>query len=371
MSGPAVLIVGGSGLAGGYIASALLDSPEASVVLGARDARRLERAAAELASKYGTDRIATVVVDASDPDSLKRAAVGAQLVVLAAQAKQHGAAIGRAALDAGADVIDITLSTGEHHPMGPLRAEAAAAGHCLVTDAGLVPGLPSLLVRLAAGRLDRLDTAFVGITSSNKDGWPDNTVAELVADLAHPPTFVWRDGAWRRSRLLGMADRRKFDFGPGWGKRTCGPVLVEEMRELPGLFPSLQQAGTFIANNAFVDSVALPVAMILTRLAPRRGQRPATRLVGWGMRRFARAPFGGVLKVEASGERSGAPKDISVTVSHPNEYQATGLVLAAFVAQWVDGPATPARTPGLHPMGTIVEPERFMQDLAASGFIVS
>jgi Saccharopine dehydrogenase NADP binding domain len=370
VTGPGVLIVGGSGLAGGYVACALLDNPEVSVVLGARDAARLEQAAAALAPQYGTDRVSTVVLDAADPDSLKRAAAGTELVVLAAQAKQYGAAIGEAALDAGADVIDITLSSGGHHPMESLRQAAEESGRCLVTDAGLFPGLPSFLVRLAAGRLDRLGTAFVAATTSNGAGWPDETVAEIIEEIAHPPVFVWREGAWQRSRLVGMADRRKFDFGPEWGRRTCAPFFLEEMRDLPKLFPSLQQAGTFHASNAFVDSVALPLAMIVMRVAPGRGHRPASRLVNWGMRRFARPPFGAALKVDATGERDGASTEVSLMVSHPNEYEATGLAVAAFVSQWCDGPGTPARTPGLHPMGMIVEPERFARELTDRGFAV-
>jgi saccharopine dehydrogenase-like NADP-dependent oxidoreductase len=370
MAGPAVLILGGSGLAGGYIASAVLDSPDTSVVLGARDQGRLERAAAHLTPRYDSDRVSTRVVDAADSDSLKRAVDGADIVVLAAQAKQHGEKIGRAALDAGADVVDITLSS-EHPPMEELRARAESSGRCLITDAGLYPGLPSFLVRLAGSRLDRLDTAYVGATSSNKEGWPEATVAELVADIAHPPTFVWRDGAWRRSRMMGMADRRKFDFGPGWGRRTCSPIFLEEMRDVSKPFPSLQRAGTFISSNGFVDSVALPLAMVMMRLAPRRGHRPATRLVGWGMRRFARAPFGCVMKVDVSGQLDGALAERAVTMSHPNEYQATGLVVGAFIDQWTDGPGAPARTPGLHAMGTVVEPEQFARDLAARGVEVT
>jgi saccharopine dehydrogenase (NAD+, L-lysine-forming) len=338
--------------------------------LGARDEERLKEAAAKLALGYGTERVSTAVVDASDADSLKQAAAGADLVVLAAHAKQHGAAIGRAALDAGADVIDITMSSGERHPMEGLRVEAEQSGRCLVTDAGMAPGLPSFLVRLAGGRLDRLDTAFVGGTSSNKDGWPQDTVAELVEDIAHPPVFVWREGAWRRSRLMGIADRRKFDFGPEWGTRTCSPLFFEEMGDLPQVYPSLREAGSFAAFNGFADSVALPLAMIAMRVAPQRGHRPAARLVGWAIRHFARPPFGAVLKVEASGERNGAPTELSVVVSHPSEYQATGLVVAAFVAQWSDGPSTPARTPGRHPMGMLVEPERFARDLATRGFAI-
>ena len=366
-----VLILGGSGLAGGYIASALLDRPEVSVVLGARNEHRLNQAKNELAARYDGERVSTVVVDAADAASLKAGTVGVDLVVLAAQAKQHGAAIGRAALDAGADVIDITMRSGEHHTMEGLRAEAEASGRCLITDAGVFPGLPSLLVRLVGGRLDRLDTAFVGGTSSNKDGWPENTVSELVDEIGHPPAYVWREGAWRRSRLVGVADRRKFDFGPEWGHRTCSPFFVEEMRDLPILFPSLREAGTFIASNAFVDSIALPLAMIAMRVAPRTGHRPASQLVGWGMRRFSRPPFGAVLKVEATGERNGEATNLSATVSHPSEYQATGLVVGAVFSQWADGPDSPARKPGMHPMGTVVDPERFMLDLAARGFLVT
>ena len=364
------MILGGSGQAGGYIASALLDDPSTSVVLGARNRDRLDEAAARLSARHEADRIATIAVDASDPHSLKRAVDGADLVILAAQAKQFGAAIGRAALDAGADVIDITMTPG-NHPMKPLAADAVASGRCLITDAGLVPGLPSWLVCLADGRLDRLDSAFVGVATSNNEAWPAETIAEIVADLADPPTFVWRDGAWRRSRFMGMADRREFDFGSEWGKRKCGPVLVEEMRELPARIPSLKEAGVFMGNNAFTDSVGLPIGVLLMKLAPRRGHRPAARLVGWGMRRFARAPFGGVVKLEAGGERGGKAESVSVTISHPNEYEATGLVVAAYASQWRDGPNARARTPGVHPMGTVVEPERFMQDLVARGFTVS
>jgi hypothetical protein len=365
MTNPQVLILGGSGLAGGYIASALLDSPDISVRLGARNEQRLGDAAAKLAAGFGADRVSTVIVDAADPDSLKGAMTGVDLVVVAAQAKQHGAAIGRAALDAGADVIDISMSSGPHHPMGVLADEAAVSGRCLVTDAGAYPGLPSFLVRLAGGRLD---TAFVGASASNADGWPPDTVAEMVDDIAHPPMLVWRNGSWQKSRRLGMADRRKFDFGPGWGTRTCSPFFVEEMRDLPTLFPSLREAGTFTAINAFVDSVALPVAIVAMKLAPRRGHRPASRLVGWGLRRFARPPFGAVLKVEASGDRNGQPAEVSVTISHRNEYEATGVVVSALISQWSDGEGAPALMPGVHPMGMIVEPERFLRDLTARGF---
>src|SRR3954451_13479638 len=146
MAGPRLLIVGGSGLAGGYIASAVLDSTDASVVLAARDEARLREATARL-ERQSAERISTTLLDASEPESLKRAFDGVDAVIVAAQANRFGAGIARAALDAAADVIDITYAPGVEHPMQPLQAEAEASKRCLVTDAGLLPGLAAFLVR--------------------------------------------------------------------------------------------------------------------------------------------------------------------------------------------------------------------------------
>lgn len=369
MGGCTVLILGGSGRAGGNIASALLASPDVFVVLAGRSAASLDRAATELASKHRTERVATTVVDAADPASLARAVEGAAIVVLAAHVKAYGAVVARAALAAGADLIDITPSS-ELHSMAPLRAEAEALGRCVVTDAGGWPGLPSFLMRLAGGRLDRLETAFVGGAVSNPQGWPPNTVAEVVDEIPHLEALLWRDGSWRRRPAAGAADGRSFDFGPEWGRRRCFLQFGEELRGIPELFPSLRAAGGFFSLNRFVDLVAFPVALVAMKLAPRMARGPASRLVGWGMRRFARPPFGAIFVVEATGERDGTPSEVRVSISHTNEYEATGLVVATYLSQWADPTCPSARTPGMHPMGLIVEPEPFLLSLASRGFRV-
>jgi saccharopine dehydrogenase (NAD+, L-lysine-forming) len=362
-----VLIVGGSGLAGGRIASALLDSPDVSVVLGARSAAPLQRAAAELASKHNADRLSTTVVDATDPASLTRAIDGSQIVVIAAHVKEFGAVVAEAAITAGADVVSINASR-TPHPMEPLRADAERSGRCLVTDAGMSPGLPAFLMRLAAGRLDRLETVFVGGAVSNPNGWPPDTTTEIVEELPHLEPLLWRDGSWQRRPVGGALDGRPFDLGPAWGRRRCSLLFAEELRDIPPLFPSLREAANFGSVNRFVDSVALPTALMTMKVAPNRVREPASRLLRWGMRRFARPPFGAILVVEATGEVDGAPSRIRVSVSHEDEYTATGLVVAAYISQWADPQCPSARTPGLHPMGLIVEPESFLQQLAKRGF---
>jgi hypothetical protein len=366
-NGLKVLILGGSGLAGGHIACALLASPDISVVLGARGAAPLDRAAAALASKHSTDRISTTVLDATDPASLAPAVDGADIVVMAAHVKEYGAVVAQTALAAGADVVSINTSH-RPHSMEPLRAQAERLGRCLVTDAGLSPGLPPFLMRLAGGRLDRMETVFVGGAVSNPNGWPPDTLIEVVDELPHLEPLLWRDGSWQRRRAAGAGDARSFDLGPQWGRRHCSLLFTEELRDIPPLFPSLREAGGFGSINRFVDLVALPAAFMAMKLAPKKGRRPASRLLGWGMRRFARPPFGAILVVEATGEIDGTPSRVRVSISHKDEYEATGLVVATYVSQWADPTLPSARTPGLHPMGLIVEPEPFLQGLASRNF---
>jgi hypothetical protein len=366
-AGLSVLILGGSGLAGGHIASALLASPGISIVLGARGAAALDRAAADLASKHGADRISTTVVDATKPASLARAMDTAKIVVMAAHVKEYGAVVAQTAINAGADVVSINASR-TPHPMEPLRANAEALGRCLVTDAGLSPGLPPFLMRLAGGRLNRMETVFVGGAVSNPKGWPADTLTEVVEEIPHLEPLLWRDGSWRRRRAAGAADARRFDFGPQWGRRRCSLLFSEELRDVPQLFPSLREAGGFVSMNRFVDLVAFPAAFLAMKVTPEKGRRPASRLLGWGMRRFARPPFGVILVVEATGELDGKPNRVRVSIGHRNEYEGTGLVVAAYISQWSDPALPSARTPGLNPMGMIVEPEPFLLDLASRGF---
>ena len=73
---------------------------------------------------------------------------------------------------------------------------------------------------------------------------------------------------------FGIANRRAFDFGPLWGVHKCAPLFFPEMRAMPELFPSLHEAGTYHATNAFADGVALPLAMIGMRIAPHRAKDP-------------------------------------------------------------------------------------------------
>src|SRR5439155_23910449 len=125
-----------------------------------------------------------------------------------------------------------------------------------------------------------------------------------------------------------------FDLGTEWGKRRCSLFFSEELRDIPSMFPSLEDAASFVSLNWFVDRVALPTAVALVKVSPKRGRGTASRLLGWGMRRFARPPFGAVIVLDATGKGDRGATTVRVVLTHRNEYEATGEVVATYVAHW-------------------------------------
>jgi len=79
------------------------------------------------------------------------------------------------------------------------------------------------------------------------------------------------------------SDRLPVDFGPDLGRRYCYPLMLEEMRALPQMFPSISHAGFYMAGvNWITDWLITPVIMGSLLLWPRRAVRPMAKLLWWG-----------------------------------------------------------------------------------------
>jgi saccharopine dehydrogenase (NAD+, L-lysine-forming) len=363
-----IVALGASGNAGREIAVLLGPGLAASdeLVLAGRDPAKLARTAG-LVQTPAT--VTTARVDVTDLDTVRGLVAGANLVVVTVSRPDLVADLARIVLDAGADWFDTMLSTpGKLAALRALEGEIVGRGRCFTTDGGFHPGLPAVLVRWAAGRLDELVEADVVAAMRmdwRADSLADSTVAEMFDEFADFDMLAWVDG---RPQRLRWRDCPRVDFGPPIGTKDCVPMPLAEMDALPRLFPGLRRCGFYIGGfSPAMDYLVLPVLMGMGKV---RALRPAAiRLARWSFRRLASypPPHRLVVRLDATGSSDGRPATASVSVSGTDGYLLTAAPAVACLRGMLGGSA---RRPGLHLQAHLVDPEPFLAELAAAGLVV-
>ena len=360
-----MLILGGYGNAGLQIARLLLQHTDVQVVLAGRSLPKARAKAEALEQEFGLDWVGAAQADAANPQSLSTAFRGIRLVVVASSTIPHTANIVRAALEAGADYLDIQLS--DPAKLGVLRSlqnEIEQEGRTFITDGGFHPGLPAALVRYAAGKLERLERAVV--SSVIQEDWGSlelsaSSVDELVGALGYFRPLAFKGGTWKTA---GWADYPRFDFGPPFGRRACSPMFMEELNDLPGFFPYLRETGFYVGGfNPVCDYLAMPLLMLALKIGSSRLSGLAKDFFVWSLRAFSRPPFGTGLILEASGWQGPEPAQLRLRLSHPDGYFLTAAPVVATLIQYLQR-QIPA---GLWLQAHAVEPERLLRDIGRLG----
>lgn len=367
-----LLILGGYGNTGRLLVELLLHETQAHLVIAGRNAEKAQTLAAELNRSLPMPRLRGIAMDASQTESMLDAFRGIDMVVVASSTTRYASQVAQAALQAGADYLDIQYSPQKFAVLQALSSQIEVSGRCFITDGGFHPGLPAALVRFGAGFFDRLEVANVG--SVIKIDWasldlPDATVLELVEMLSDFSMLVYKGGRWMKASMLSTRDYLKMDFGVRagnpFGVQMVAPMFLEEMRSLPEQYPELRETGFYVGSfNWFVDWLVMPLGMLGLRIAPQRSLRLTTRLMRWGLVMFSKPPYGTLLKLEAAGLKDTQPHQLTVMLYHPDGYMFTAIPIAACLLQYLDGSI---RKPGLWTQANLVEPARLMADMQRMG----
>jgi saccharopine dehydrogenase (NAD+, L-lysine-forming) len=356
-----ILVLGGYGGTGRPMARWLLLATEARVIVAGRDGDKARQFAAELNGEAPGQRAAGLVADADKPESLRAAFRGVDLVLVCLPSIRHTNLIARLALEVGVDYLDIHFPAAVLPILERLGPDIHRHGRCFITQAGFHPGILAPLVKFAAPHFTRYDSAAIGMLMNFRYESSGEAAAQFIEEVCGAQRRIFTGGDWRRA---GLADFRKFDYGPPFGVRSSAPLEFAEMHALPQQL-GLREIGVYASiPNWFVNNLLVPLGLLLSNVRRGFGARQLGRWLIWGTKAFSGPPYGVVMRLEARGEKDGRPVSVTVELRHPDVYEFTAIPTVACLKQYLDG--TIAR-PGLWLMGDVVEPFRLMQDMEDMG----
>jgi len=237
-----VLIIGGYGNFGGYIARALAADPNITVLIAGRSVDKARAAAAGLAAINPAEGHA---LDIDRDLAAVFAAIRPDLVIHTSgpfQGQDHRVA--RAAIVAGAHYVDMADSRDFVASIGDLDDLASAAGVAVVAGASSVPCLTGVFIDRYRPAFARLDSAVYGITTAQQTNTGLGTAAAVLGYVGKP-LMRWADGAPRRT--YGWQGLHAVRY-PEIGLRLFGDCDVPDLALFPARYPDLSEL-RFVAGH--------------------------------------------------------------------------------------------------------------------------
>jgi hypothetical protein len=237
-----VLIVGGYGNFGGYIARALASDPGISLLIGGRSKAKADAFAAGLDARNAASGCE---LDINGDIAARLADIRPNVVIHTTgpfQFQHHRVA--RAAIAAGAHYLDLADARDFVSTIGELDADAREAGVSVIAGASSVPCLTAAFIDHYRPHFARLEGAVYGIAAAQATNRGLGTAAAILSYVGQPFTNV-RDGT--RKRVFGWQGLHGVRY-PELGLRLFGDCDIPDLELFPTRYPDLRNL-RFVAGH--------------------------------------------------------------------------------------------------------------------------
>ncbi|MDH2425255.1 saccharopine dehydrogenase C-terminal domain-containing protein [Sphaerisporangium sp. TRM90804] len=278
-----ILLVGAGGVGSAVVPIAARRDFFEHMVVADQDLSKAEKAVAAQASPAGTPedggrrrhpRFSAIALDASDPGAVEAALREHRCdVLLNAVDPRFDMPLFHAALNAGADYLDMAMSLSRPHPRRPYEVPGVKLGDeqfalaeqwedrggLALLGMGVEPGLADVFARYAADHLfASIDEIGIRDGSNLVVRGPDGeqgfaptfSIWTTIEECLNPPV-IWENGAWHTTEPF--SEPEVFDFPEGIGPVECVNVEHEEVLLIPRWVPAGRVTFKYGLGAEFID----------------------------------------------------------------------------------------------------------------------
>lgn len=229
-----VLIVGGYGNFGSYIARSLAVDDAICLLIGGRSSEKAEAFAASLEAAHPPEAYA---IDINGNLSEAMAHIAPDIVIHTTgpfQSQDHRVA--KACIAQGCHYLDLADAREFVATIGQLDAEAKARGVLVVSGASSVPCLTAAVIDAYLPSFERLEAVDYGISAAQQTNRGLATTSAVLSYVGKPMTML-RDGIMKT--VYGWEDTHSEHY-PGLGTRLFGNCDVPDLSLFPKRYPTLR-----------------------------------------------------------------------------------------------------------------------------------
>lgn len=237
-----VLIIGGYGNFGGYIARALAADPNITLLIGGRSQAKGEAFAASL---QAVNPASGCVLDIKEDIESRLRALEPDVVIHTTgpfQTQDHRVA--RASIAAGAHYLDLADAREFVSTIDELNALAKQEGVAVIAGASSVPCLTAAFLDRYQPKFSKLTSATYGITAAQATNRGLGTAAAILSYVGKPFTNL---ASGRRKRVFGWQGIRAVRY-PELGLRLFGYCDIPDLELFPARYRDLRDL-EFVAGH--------------------------------------------------------------------------------------------------------------------------
>lgn len=357
-------VLGGYGLLGRVVARRLLETSSVSVTVMGRSEQEGQRLIQELGSEFGSERVGFRAVDARVADQVREGAQGLDWLVLALDGADALESVIEGALAARVNCLDLMIDAGRLDTWKKYEARFVEVDRTVITEAGVQPGLPGVLLESLIGDGKgawRVDVATCVRLNIPKGLPMPASMVGFVKSLVCRPT-IYQFGHPTPDLGAYLFPYRYYWFRSPFRRQTVSPVPLPEVEAFARRHPEIERVRYLVGGlNAVALYGVLPIIYPLLLLFGDAVAGLCARILYYLALRPDRGKVRGVsVRVDAKG-RGG--RRASIEIQHDDEYVLTAdAALAALRAFEHAGP-----TPGVHLLARAVDPEAYLADLESMG----